>query len=96
MHNGGLIRRVKFAARDKYAWPGGYPLMVLMHDGESICPDCAKHNFQLIARNTRDGGPDRDWQASDIYIHYEGPPERCAHCGEETPSAYGDPHEQDN
>lgn len=92
MKNADIIRAVKQAARDKYAWPGGYPLIVVMSDCEVMCCDCARENFDLIGRATRDN--DRSgWAAAGVDIHWEGPPELCCHCGGEIPSAYGDPDE---
>ena len=32
-------------AAQKYAWPGGYPMYVIMADGESLYPDCLKENL---------------------------------------------------
>jgi hypothetical protein len=89
MKNATIIRQVKNAARDAYAWPGGYPLFVLMTDGEAICPKCAKNNFGLIGRATRDGTRG-GWAAAGVDIHWEGLPLTCAHCGEDIESAYGE------
>ena len=85
-----ILQQVKNAARNKYAWPGGYPLILVMSDGETLCADCAKSEFPAIARATiakaRDG-----WRCEGVEIHYEGPPAYCAHCNAQTESAYGDP-----
>lgn len=94
MRNANIIRAVKQAARDKYAWPGGYPLVVCLTDGDVLCCDCARDNFWRVARATRDG--DRSgWAAAGVGIHWEGPPEVCGHCYSEIPSAYGDPEKDD-
>lgn len=93
MKNLKIIHDVKYAARNKYAWPGGYPLLVIMSDGACLCCDCARSEFALIARAARDG--DRDgWASIGTDIHWEGPPEICAHCGAEIESAYGNPDQE--
>jgi len=94
-HPAVILRRVKQAARDKYAWPGGYPLYILMGDCETICPDCARKEFKNIARATINPDYGRDWQALGVDAHYEGEPLVCAHCGTETPSAYGEDSDND-
>jgi len=70
-----------------YAWPGGYPILYLMADGYTLCPDCANGGNGSIA-NEDDEDP--QWRIEAYYIYYEGPVEDCAHCGKLTPSAYGD------
>lgn len=93
MRNGEIIREVKLAARNKFAWPGGYPLMVVMSDGECLCCDCARKDFGLVARATRD--QDRSgWAAAGVQIHWEGEPEICCNCGEQIESAYGVPESE--
>lgn len=69
-----------------YAWPGGYPIVYVMDDGETLCPDCVN-----TEENVHEGGNADGWRLEAYDIHYEGPPEVCAHCGKETESAYGDP-----
>lgn len=73
-----------------YAWPGGYPLILVCSDGGVLCFDCGRSETPQILRairtNARDG-----WRVIGCQIHYEGPAEECAHCGRAIPSAYGDP-----
>lgn len=72
-----------------YAWPGGYPLALLMSDGETLCFDCGKTEGRQIIQSIRLA--DRSgWRAIGCFIHWEGPAEICAHCGAEIPSAYGE------
>lgn len=89
MKNANIVRQIKEAARNVYAWPGGYPLFVLMTDGEALCPKCAKDNFGLIGRSTRDDTRD-GWAAAGVGIHWEGSALTCAHCGGDIESAYGE------
>lgn len=86
------LAQAKSVAREPCAWPGGYAKLLLMCDGELLCPKCVRSEFPAIARSTiqksRDG-----WQCEAITIHWEGPAEFCAHCNAELPSEYGDPNE---
>ena len=83
------LESVKSVARNPYAWPGGYPRMVVMSDGECLCPKCARAEFKLIARATLDN--DRsDWTALGDDINWEDNTLHCAHCNERIESAYAD------
>jgi len=70
---------------DKYAWPGAYPIMYLMNDGELLCADCVNDPSNPV----HFGGDNDGWRIESVYVHYEGGPEFCAHCGDTTESAYG-------
>ena len=74
------IEAAKLVAREKYAWPGGYPLILVMDDGAALCPDCVRSEFRRIAYSTRNGLRD-GWRAAGYQIE-ECPDEdeRCAHC----------------
>lgn len=52
---GEIIVQVKRAAKEQYAWPGGYPLFIAMEDGAALCTDCAKKELGLIAAATSQG-----------------------------------------
>lgn len=82
-------KEIKQAIRSKYAWPGGYPMYLVMNDGEALCMECAKSEFRQIAyshrHDLRDG-----WNAVGADINYEDAELTCAHCGEYIESAYGD------
>ena len=73
-----------FIRSNGYAWPGGYPMALLMADGEVIDAQSARENYRLIRRAVS-----RDWTPVDAFIHWEGEPLTCAHSGREIPSAYG-------
>jgi hypothetical protein len=82
-----ILRQVKHAIRHKYACPGGYPLFVLMHDGEALSCDAARENWRQICyatlRGLRDG-----WQAIGTEINWEDASLFCAHSGQKIESAY--------
>jgi hypothetical protein len=42
------INKLKYAIRNKYAWPGGYEFFGICSDGGTLCPDCMKENFRPI------------------------------------------------
>lgn len=71
-----------------FAFPGGYPLALLMEDGEVIDAKSARENYRLIRRETG-----RDWKAAAVFIHWEGAPLICAHSGRAIDSAYGGENE---
>jgi len=83
------LRQVKNAIRNKYAWPGGYPLYIVMSDGEALSCDAARDNWRQIVRATLAGWRD-DWKAEGVDINYEDTSLFCAHTGARIESAYGD------
>lgn len=83
-----LLAQAKSVAREPYAWPGGYPRILVMHDGEALCPKCCRAEFRQIAYSTIRGITD-GWTPAGADIHWEGMPLVCAHCGGEIESAYG-------
>jgi hypothetical protein len=47
-----IMRSVKDAIRQPFAWPGMYQKSIILSDGDIICPDCAKLNYRQIAHDT--------------------------------------------
>jgi hypothetical protein len=78
------IERQNFIRSGGFAWPGGYPLALLMADGEVIDARAARANYRRIRR-----GDERDWRAVAVFVHWEGPPLICADSGRTIESAYG-------
>ena len=76
----------QFVRSNGIAWPGGYPMALMMLDGEVIDAQSARENYRLIRRAT-----ERDWTAVAAFIHWEGEPLICAHSGRAIDSAYGVP-----
>ena len=76
-----------------YAWPGGYPIVYVMGDGETLCAACANggNGSLAVEEGLEDDMPDKSWTIVGAQVHWEGEPEICAHCGDEIPSAYGVP-----
>lgn len=71
-------------------FPGGYPLSYLIDDGESICPACANgENGSEATLDPEESGT--GWLIVDVYVHWEGPMDYCAHCQKPLETAYGNP-----
>lgn len=77
-HPMGAARIVR---RERYAWPGGYPLALVLTDGAVLCPACVAAEWAQISRahrhHLRDG-----WAPAGLSI--EEAPEHdvtCDHCG---------------
>ena len=83
------LERVKRAIRDRFAWPGGYRLHVVMDDGMFMCTDCARENYRLIAQAVRYGDRGGGWSAVGAEPYWAGDDEPCAHCGKVIESEYG-------
>jgi hypothetical protein len=87
-----LMADVRDYIREPYAWPGGYPKVLYMADGEAMCAECARKNYRQISEATRHHG-DRDWAAGIVDIHWEGAPIQCCmwgDCENVIESAYGE------
>lgn len=77
-----LIGEVAFPT---YTWPGAYPLIYLMDDGDVLCASCVNREDSVHFFGDRDG-----WLVVGVDAHWEGPDEHCAHCNVAIPSAYGE------
>ncbi len=88
-----VSHEIKRAIRDKYAWPGGYPLYLVCDDGGSLCIECSKKEYRQIVysirHNVRDG-----WKVEGVNINWEDTYLCCDHCGEKIESAYGEQQEE--
>ena len=82
------LRAVKQAIREPYAWPGGYPLYVIMSDGESLSVTTAREHWRSIVHSTINRYGD-GWAAYGAEINWESEL-YCAHSGEKIESAYGE------
>lgn len=66
-----------------YAWPGGYPVYHVTHDGASLCAKCANENGH------RDG-PEDGWLVIGSEINWEDTRLYCEHCNARIESAYAE------
>ncbi len=67
-----------------WAWPGGYPIYNVTHDGEALCVACSNEHFD---RTMTDGD---EFQVIDQDINYEDSSLYCCHCNKRIPSAYAE------
>lgn len=79
-----------FVRSGGFAWPGGYPMALLMSDGEVIDSKSVRENYRTIRRAQRLSRSDC-WTPAEVFIHWEGEPLTCAHSGRMIESAYGVP-----
>ena len=70
-----------------YAWPGGYPLYGVFHDGGVCCKSCASAERESIGTTTCTDG----WGLIGLEINYEDPELFCSHCSSCIESAYAEP-----
>ncbi len=66
-------------------------MALLLSDGEVIDARSAKENYKLIRRASS-----REWSPSEVFIHWEWEPLRCAHSDRPIESAYGNPDEHED
>ena len=84
------IQALKYFARNKYAWPGGYPMFAVCADGGILSHTAIKQNYRLIFRATQNPGTDKQWEVTGVDINWEDDCLFCDHTGEHIPSAYGE------
>ena len=79
--------QIKQAIRDKYAWPGGYPLFLITSDGAALCVDCGKKEYRNIAwaihHKVSDG-----WKVEAAEVNWEDNELYCCHCSKQIEAAY--------
>lgn len=70
------------------AWPGGYPLFLITHDGAALCFDCARKKWRQIVWDFLNKAS-TGWRLAGCDVNYEDNSLHCDHCGEKIKSAYG-------
>lgn len=45
----------RYVRKNRYSWPGGYALALVMDDGQCVCPECVTENFRTISVDVRMG-----------------------------------------
>ena len=88
------LAKVKDAIRNKYAWPGGYPMFLVMEDGEALSIDAARECWrEIVGAHLRPQYLDQ-WQVAAVAINWEDSQLYCAHSGAKIESAYGEETEE--
>jgi len=82
------LATVKRALRDKYAWPGGYPLYLVTSDGATLSIDAARANWREIVRAHLWDDRRCGWHIAGVEVNWEDPDLYCEHTGERIESAY--------
>lgn len=78
------LRIARRIGKRPFAFPGGYRIHAITDDSGVLCSKCCKDEERQIATSY----PGDGWRVVDAYIHYEGEPVACDHCGTEFPSEY--------
>ena len=84
------LQEIKQAIRDKYAWPGGYPLYLVCADGEALSIDAGREDWRQIVRAHLWDDMHDQWRIIGVEINYEDPALYCAHSGKRIKSAYAE------
>lgn len=74
----------RIVRRERYAWPGGYPLALVTHDGGLLCPDCVASEFHQISEAHHRGDTHSGWRPYRLTILDDPDPAEscdCDHCG---------------
>lgn len=83
------LRIANDVARTPFAFPGGYRRHALTSDGGTLCASCCYTEREAIATTFLGDG----WTVVAPFVHWEGAPITCDHCGTAYPSEYGDPYD---
>ena len=70
-----------------YAWPGGYPIYFICHDGEALSFKAAEENKELITESIESGSKD-SWHVIAYAINWEDEELYCAHSNDLIECAY--------
>lgn len=78
----------------EFAWPGGYPLFLLLSDGEALSYEGARKNLQCLydALKTNSGN---GWRVVGTGTNYEDTNLFCVQTGEPIQSAHGKPEDSE-
>lgn len=79
-------KQIKQAIRDKYAWPGGYPLYLVTQDGAALCTSCGRKEYRQIVWDYHHDAS-TGWRAVAADINWEDTELICDHCNKPIESA---------
>ena len=82
------LAKIKDAIRNKYAWPGGYPLYLVMSDGDALSIDAAHENWRGIVMAHLCGHG--CWAVEGVEINWDDPQLYCSQSGARIESAYAE------
>ncbi len=77
-----------------HAWPGGYPMFLVLSDGEALSYEGARQNLRDLYSAIKDNS-DNGWRVIGVGVNYEDQELFCAHTGEKIEAAYGETEDAD-
>jgi hypothetical protein len=85
-------QELRASVRMPFAWPGGYPIYIVLSDGGMLCHACSRTEYREMSQALRDPALRHSgWcpvAAEVLWEEGEEGPEPCAHCGKELEAAY--------
>lgn len=79
--HGAPMASARTVRRECYAWPGGYPMALVVDDGALLCPKCTAENFHEISFSHRHN-IDNGWRPVGLAVMDDpDTTDTCAHCG---------------
>ncbi len=76
------LREAKIVARERFAWPGGYPLVLITSDGGCLCAACVRKEWRNIVQYALWEQPTSGWHPAGLQIEEDSESEECCdHCG---------------
>jgi len=91
MTHAARLRMVKTAIRSPYAWPGGYPLYLVMGDVGALSLTSARACWREIVSSVLGRDRNSGWHPAAVEINWEDGDLICDHSGERIESAYAEP-----
>ena len=89
------VEHAKAFVRSAYAWPGGYPKVAIMADGNCLCHACVVRNARRIVRSTAALHAYSDgWTVLAVDVNWEDADLLCAECSTRIESAYAEDEAQ--
>lgn len=79
-----------------WAWPGGYPIVLITNDGEYVSPGALSKDKNAIYSALWDIRNRISGRIVGADVYFEGPRVQCAYTNADIESAYGDPDESEN
>lgn len=73
-----------------WAWPGGYPMFLVMADGEALSFEGARINLRDILAVLGNTSRFEEWRVVGTEINWEDDRLTCAHTGKQIQAAYSE------
>lgn len=84
-----ILAQVKRAIREKYTFPGGYPLYIQLACGDALSVEAAHAEWGSVCSDTLHSRRGSDsWAALGAEVNWEDESLTCSHTGELIEAAY--------